>query len=135
MRGPRHLVSLSLLLFAFTTMCFAQSEGRGTELDMSDLRPTFSQEFKQMPPLRAGGVNKSAPKPLDDPSFIWTAAYKFAHPSPSGIPGRSATYREPAIAWHPGEGAARYLSATIRNASMRNARRAVDTKRYAGPLS
>jgi glycosyl hydrolase family 16 len=105
MRGPRHLVSLSLLLFAFPTLCFAQSEGRGTELDMSDLRPTFSQEFKQMPPLRAGGVNKSAPKPLDDPSFIWTAAYKFANPSPSGIPGRSATYREPAIAWHPGEGA------------------------------
>jgi beta-glucanase (GH16 family) len=105
MRGPRHLVSLAFLVFAFPSLCFAQSEGRGTKLDMSDFRPTFSQEFKQVPPLRAGGVYESAPKPLYDPSFIWTAAYKFAHPSPSGFPGQSATHREPAVAWQPGEGA------------------------------
>lgn len=105
MRGTSQIISLYPTIFTLLTLGFTQLNGRNAELNMSDFRPTFSQEFKEMPALRTGGVHESAPKPLDEPSFIWTAAYKSAHPSPSGIAGRLATYLEPAIAWIPGEGA------------------------------
>jgi hypothetical protein len=94
-----------LIVLAFLCPGISPAAQIGEALDMSDLRPTFSQEFGSMPRLRAGGIGDGRPKPLSDPSFIWTAAYVFQHASPSGAPGRSSTYREPAFAWHPGEGA------------------------------
>lgn len=96
------------------------------ELDMSDLAPSFSQTFDKAPPLRSGATPQgAAPRRLDDPAFIWTAAYKFARPSPRGA---TPSFRGPAIAWHPGEGAvypnadaigaAEWSPFSIRNASL-----------------
>jgi hypothetical protein len=101
--GRPHLTFLSIVLFAFAPLCVAQPDRHGADLDLTDFRPTFSQEFKKLPPLHAGGVKLNASKPLDDPSFIWTAARKSTRPSTSAIPGR--TYRYPTIAWLPGESA------------------------------
>jgi hypothetical protein len=100
MRAARFLV-----VFAFSWPGISPAAQFGEALDMSDLRPTFLQEFGSLPRLRAGGIGDGGPKPLSDPSFVWTAAYVFQHGSPSGARGRSSTYREPAFAWHPGEGA------------------------------
>lgn len=100
MRAERLLLVLLLL-----APSLARGGQIGEALDIADFRPTFSQEFTSMPRLRAGGISGVAPKPLSDSSFVWTAAYVFQHPSPIGPPLRSSTYREPAFAWHPGEGA------------------------------
>jgi beta-glucanase (GH16 family) len=98
-------VSLGIAaILASRGMSTAQSIPFGAELDLSHSRPTFSQTFEQTPPLRSGRIIDSAPKPLSDPSFTWTAGYKFARPSPNRIQGPSP-YKEPAISWQQGEGA------------------------------
>jgi hypothetical protein len=84
----------------------AKNSELGTGLDVSDLKPTLSQTFAAMPKLRLGPNVDSPPKPLDDPAFEWTAAGHYASPSPSGLPGRTAILKEPAMSWHPTEGAA-----------------------------
>ncbi len=69
------LYSIVVGWFAFSTPASADAT-----LDLSKAVPTLDQTFHSLPQWRKGAVDTSAaPRPLEDPSFSWTAGYIWDH--------------------------------------------------------